>query len=113
MFGDVHDPQLVGLFGVERSVDKIIVDVAVAGPGAAPVSFAVVNPDRPTCPHQTLTGCFRSADPAAEPELGSDPWRPIAMPRHLPNIVDLIGGVRFSQFTICDWLAFTLIEPRC
>lgn len=36
VFGHVHHPQSVWVFGVERPVDEVIVDVAVAGGGCSP-----------------------------------------------------------------------------
>ncbi len=65
VFGDVHDPQLVGAVGIEGAVDAIVGGVAVTGPGPAPAA-AVVDAHRAADGHQAGHGGARA--PFAEPE---------------------------------------------
>ena len=73
VFGDVHNPQTVRALGVERPVHEVVADGAVAGAGAATVAFRVVDPDRPTDPHQALTRRLRTTNTTTKAELVADP----------------------------------------
>jgi len=73
VFGDVHDPKPVRAIRVEGPVHQVVVDVTVTGPGAAPVSFGVVDPDRSADPHEPFTRRLRTMNTMTEAEFVADP----------------------------------------
>jgi hypothetical protein len=79
VFGDVHTPQPVRAVGIEGPVDEVVVDLAVARPGAAPVAFPIVDPDRPSHIHQRFAGGLGAADAMTEAKLVAYPRGPIDM----------------------------------
>lgn len=88
MFGDVSDPQLVGLGPCERPVDQVIGDlVRLCAPPLGPATEAF----QPCTAHEELHRSVADRNLVAQRQLGMHPPGAIGAPRALVDLPDQVG----------------------
>ena len=112
MLGDVHDPETVGLGGIEDPVHQVFGGLGVEIPPGATTTAAPMDPRDVRLAHQALHPLAGAAELLAEPQLGMDPWGAIGAAAHRPDVDDRVGEIGVVEVLVGDGLGLPGIEAR-
>jgi hypothetical protein len=113
MFGDVHDPQLVRLGGVEGPVHQIVGRLGLQVTHSAAPATSTTNAAHACLGHEALDALSRAPNVLAEAQLGMHPERAIGAAAHFVDIDDRVGQVRVVEVLVAHGVGLPGIEARC
>ena len=112
VLGDVHHPEAVRSFGVERTLHQVLGRLGGGVTSGAAPALAPIDARDARLAHEALDALFRAAGVLAQVKLGMDPRRAIGAPAHAVDVDDRVGQEGVVEVLVADRVGLPGIEAR-